>query len=104
MSTGDLGASAPAVIGQKYAYATAALIVGIASFINLLGFEKAILAIVFGWMALRTSPEEPTLTHHRGWAKAGIALGVLQIVMITTILVLNYERILETIEALRGGA
>ena len=37
------------ILGQKYAFATASLILGIVSFVNLLGLEKPILAIVFGW-------------------------------------------------------
>jgi hypothetical protein len=41
------------ILGQKYAFATASLILGISSFVSLLGLEKAILAIVFGWLALR---------------------------------------------------
>ena len=45
-----------AVLGQKYAFATAALLLGIISFISMLGVEKAVLAIVFGWLAMsRTS-------------------------------------------------
>ena len=52
------------IVGQKYAFATASLILGIFSFVNLLGLEKPILAIIFGWLALRTQPA-PQLTQHR---------------------------------------
>ncbi len=61
------------ILGQKYAFATASLILGICSYVNLLGLEKPILAIVFGWLALRAQPG-PRLTEHRVWAKAGMVL------------------------------
>ena len=41
-----------AVLGQKYAYATASLILGLLCFVNLAGLEKAVVAIVFGVLAL----------------------------------------------------
>ena len=63
------------ILGQKYAFATVSLILGIFSFVNLLGLEKPILAIIFGWLALRAKPE-PRLTEHRVWAKAGVVLEV----------------------------
>ena len=44
---------AHAVLGQKYAFATASLVLGVACFINLLGFEKAVLARAFGWLTLK---------------------------------------------------
>lgn len=44
------------VLGQKYAYATISLILGLACFINLAGMEKAVLAVIFGWMALKATP------------------------------------------------
>ena len=76
-----------ALVGQKYAFATAALLLGIASFISLLGVEKAILAILFGWLALKASPP-PALTLRRGWGKAGIVLGTAHLVLIAVILLL----------------
>ena len=44
------------VVGQKYAYATASLIMGIVCFVNLAGLEKAVLAVVFAWLALKADP------------------------------------------------
>lgn len=82
------------VLGQKYAFATVSLVLGISCFVNLLGLEKAILAIVFGWMALKAAPA-PALTEHRLWAKAGIVLGILPLIILPTVLILNFDRVKE---------
>ncbi|MEP6901992.1 MAG: hypothetical protein ABJA66_09590 [Actinomycetota bacterium] len=87
------------VLGQKYAFATVSLVLGISCFINLLGLEKAILAIVFGWLALRAKPE-PILKEHRLWAKAGLILGILPLIILPVIIILNFERLREIIEVL----
>lgn len=87
------------ILGQKYAFATASLILGIFSFVNLLGFEKPILAIIFGWLALRTKPEPP-LTEHRLWAKAGVVLGTIILIVVPTLIILNFHRLREFIEIL----
>lgn len=88
------------VLGQKYAYATISLILGISCFINLVGMEKAILAVVFGSMALKTSPP-PVLKDRRAWAKTGLGLGVLMLVVVPTIILLNLDRLRFFIEALQ---
>ena len=87
------------ILGQKYAFATASLILGVSCFVNLLGLEKAILAIVFGWLALRTKPE-PILKEHRIWAKVGVVFGTLPLVILPVILILNFDRLRELIECL----
>ncbi|HEX3185247.1 MAG TPA: DUF4190 domain-containing protein [Pyrinomonadaceae bacterium] len=87
------------ILGQKYAFATASLILGIFSFINLLGLEKPILAIIFGWLALRAVPE-PRLTEHRVWAKTGVVLGSIVLVVLPTLIVLNFDRLREFVEVL----
>ena len=87
------------ILGQKYAFATASLILGISCFVSLLGMEKAILAIVFAWLALRAKPE-PALKEHRLWAKAGLVLGILPLVIVPIILILNFDRVREIIDAL----
>jgi len=76
---------ASVVLGQKYAYATAALMLGIASFVNLVGMEKAILAIIFARMALKSEPP-PALKTRRQWGQAGLVLGVLQVVIISVLI------------------
>ena len=92
-------ASTETILGQKYAFATASLIMGIACFVSLLGLEKAILAIVFAWLALRRQPE-PVLTQHRTWAKAGLVLGIVPLVLVPLLLILNFDRVQQIIEVL----
>lgn len=87
------------ILGQKYAFATASLILGIFSFVNLLGLEKPILAIVFGWLALRAKPA-PQLTEHRVWAKAGVVLGSIILIVVPTLIILNLHRLQEFIDVL----
>ena len=87
------------ILGQKYAFATASLILGICCFVNLLGLEKPILAIIFGWLALRTKPE-PLLTEHRVWAKTGVVLGTTILIIVPVIIILNFDRVREFIEIL----
>jgi hypothetical protein len=89
--------NASMILGQKYAFATVSLILGISCFVNLLGLEKAILAIVFGWLALRANPA-PALVEHRTWAKAGVVMGILPLILLPTILILNFDRVKEIIE------
>ena len=87
------------VLGQKYAFATASLILGIACFTSFLGLEKALLAIVFGWLALRKQPG-PALTEHRTWAKAGIVLGILPLILLPILLILTFDKVQQIIEVL----
>jgi hypothetical protein len=87
------------ILGQKYAFATASLILGICSFVNLLGLEKPILAIVFGWLALRSKPE-PHLREHRVWAKTGVVLGAIILIAVPTLIILNFHRLQEFVEIL----
>ena len=86
-------------MGQKYAFATISLILGIFSFVNLLGLEKPILAIIFGWLALRTKPAPP-LIQHRVWAKTGVVLGTIVLIVVPTLIILNLHRLQEFIDIL----
>ena len=93
------------VLGQKYAYATISLVMGIACFLNLAGMEKAVLAVVFGWLALKSTPP-PILKQRRVWAKTGIVLGIVVLTVIPTIIILNLDRlrlIVETLSKLSNG-
>ena len=95
----EIEAKEPWILGQKYAFATASLILGICSFVNLLGLEKPILAIVFGWLALRANPA-PALKLHRMWAKAGVGLGVLVLVVVPILIIVNFNELREIIQLL----
>ena len=87
------------ILGQKYAFATVSLVLGIFSFINLLGLEKPILAIVFGWLALRAKPE-PRLNQHRMWAQVGLLLGAVILITVPTLIIVYFDRLREFIEIL----
>jgi hypothetical protein len=97
--TNEFEAKDLTILGQKYAFATAALVMGVACFVNLLGLEKAVLAIVFAWLALRSDPS-PVLQEHRAWAKAGLVLGILPLIILPLILIFNYQHLRELVECL----
>ena len=88
------------VLGQRYALATFALGLALLSFVNLAGLEKGILAIVIGFKALKTTPP-PGLEQRRGWARVAIGLGTAHIVLLTTLILLNLDRLGRLIAALR---
>ncbi len=88
------------VLGQKYAYATMSLILAIACFVNLAGMEKAILAVIFARLALNSSPP-PVLTERRLWAKAGLSIGVVVLIVIPAIIIFNFDRLRLLVEALK---
>ena len=105
MKNDDRPAREAAVLGQKYAYATASLILGLLCFVNLAGMEKAVMAIVFGAMALGSQP--PALVQRRDWAKAGIVLGAGIIVLVPALIyfVVGVDGLRQVVEALaRVGA
>ena len=87
------------VLGQKYAYATAALMLGIASFVNLLGMEKAILAIIFARLALKSAPP-PLLKNRREWGQAGLVLGILQVIVIIALVIVFRDELRHILELL----
>jgi len=89
------------VLAQRYTYATVALIVGLLSFVNLFGFEKSILAVVLGLKALGRQPA-PALDARRYWAKSAVVLGVAQVLLVVTIILLNLDRIPKIIAAFRA--
>ena len=89
------------VLGQRYAFATLALVVAALSFVNLAGMEKAILATLLGFKALTLRPQ-PALEQRRAWAKAAIVLGVAQIALVLTVILLNLDRLPKVVEALRA--
>ena len=89
------------ILGQRYAFATLAMLVAVLSFINLAGMEKAILAIVLGYKALTLAPT-PALERRRDWAKAGAALGGVHIVLVVSVILLNLDRLAKVVEVLKA--
>jgi hypothetical protein len=85
------------VLGQKYAYATASLALGIVCFINLAGMEKAALAVIFAWLALKANPA-PALKARRIWAKTGLVLGSTVLILVPTLILVFFNRLSEVIE------
>ena len=101
----EQGPQSLAVLGQKYAYATISLILGVSCFINLVGMEKAILAVVFGVLALKSAPA-PALMQRRLWAKVGVVLGGIALLVVPTLILLNLDRLrlfVETLKKLSDG-
>ena len=81
--------------GEGLAFAAVAL--GIAAFINLLGAEKGILAVVLGVLARRHAKSNP------GRRRSGIAitLGVVQLGTIVAVLVLFRDKLGQLVELLK---
>lgn len=91
----------PFVLGQRYTLATVALALGLLSFLNVAGLEKAVFAIVLGVKALRPTPGPP-LQQRRGWARLGIGLGAAHVVLVATVILLFLDRLPRLLEALRA--
>ncbi len=85
--------------GQKVAFATASLILGIASCIHMLGIEKAILAVVFGCLALKGKGGLKA-GRERTWATVGIVLGIITMVIVPTGLILFWPKVKTIVEAI----
>jgi hypothetical protein len=97
--------NAAIVLGQKYAFATVALVLSIGSFISFLGMEKSILAIIFAYLALKSEPG-PALRDRRRWGMVAIALGVIHVVLMPTLILLNLDKlkaILQLLMTLQEG-
>jgi hypothetical protein len=93
MRTPDSQFNEQAVLGQKFAFASASLLLGIASYISLLGLEKGILAVIFGILALKARPL-PSLDRRRAWGKVGIALGAFHLALVLVVLVAGWRIVL----------
>jgi len=73
-------------------FAIASLVVGIASFITLAGTEKAIIAIVFGVLALKRLERNEQLSG-KNLAKAGIMLSIISLIVTVIFIIKVYPRI-----------
>jgi hypothetical protein len=85
--------------GQRVAFATTSLVLGIASCIHMLGLEKAIPAIIFGWLALKGNGGVK-LGSRRMWATVGIVLGALYTVIVPAVIIAFWPKVKILIEAL----
>lgn len=73
-------------------FAIASLVVGVASFISLAGIEKAIIAIVFGVLALKRLECNEQLSG-KNLAKAGIVLSIVSIIATVVFIIKVYPKI-----------
>jgi hypothetical protein len=97
LSTHDDPQQAALLRGRLEGLATAALAAGCVAFINLLGAEKALLAVTLAGLALSGLPAGRA----RGRALAAMALGVLYVATIVTVLVLYHEKLAHLVQFLK---
>ena len=82
-------------------FAIASLAIAIISFINLAGMEKAILAIIFGTLALKRMEKDDNLSGVK-FARAGIIIGVLSIFITIQLLIRFYPKIKQIINQMQS--
>ena len=58
--------------------------------------------VIFAWLALKSTPV-PVLRARRAWAKTGLALGIVMLIVVPTIIILNFDRLRLFVEALTSG-
>jgi len=78
--------------------ALVSLLLGIFSFVHLLGIEKAVLAIIIGIWALKESIQT-SKSIKLSWV--GIILGLLYLVVITVIIIFNFPKLVLIMEKLK---
>lgn len=83
--------------GRRAGLATAALALSVTAFVNLLGFEKSLLAVALALMALRGSTS-PTVVR-RSWT--ALALALIYLATIVLVLILFQHRLQLLLHALR---
>lgn len=69
---------------MRSSFAIASIAIGICAFLQFLGAEKALLAIIFGILALREIKEQEL--NGKYLAIAGIILGIIYIILLIAIL------------------
>ena len=82
-------------------FAIASLAIAAISFINFAGMEKAILAIVFGTLALKRMKKDDNLSGVK-FARAGIILGVLSILITINLIIKYYPKIKQMVDQMQG--
>jgi hypothetical protein len=82
----------------KSKLALVSLILGIFSFVHLLGIEKAALAIVFGTWALKETFDD---SKSRKTAWIGITLGLLYLVVMTVLIIFHFPKLISLLGRLK---
>jgi hypothetical protein len=83
--------------GRRFGLATGALALSIVAFINLLGMEKSVLAIVLAILAMQGA--EPAAAAYRR-ARTAIVIAAVHVVTIVAFLVLFHDKMIELVHAL----
>ncbi len=83
---------------MKSKLALISLILGIFSFVHLLGIEKAVLAIIFGTWALKETIDSPK-SMKIAWV--GISLGLLYLVVIAIMVIFYFPKLVSVLESLK---
>ena len=84
--------------GRRVGFGISALVLSIVAYLSMLGFEKAILAIVLGVLALKGT-ENKTITKRLGIIS--ICLGVLFIITAIVMLIIFRDKVAEFITLLK---
>ncbi len=97
-NSSPLPADAAYEAGRRAGLALAALALSITAFINLLGLEKSVLAIVLAVTALAGAGPGRRLA---GFGRAAIIIAAIHVVTLVTVLAVFHERLAELIRLLR---
>lgn len=81
---------------KRYPLAVMSFVIGILSFVQLFGLEKAVIAVVLGKLALDDATQNTGKP--RTMAAIGLALGVIYIVILAAIAVVKGPKILTMIK------
>ncbi len=83
--------------GRRYGLATAALALSVVSFLNLLGMEKSMLALVLAVIAMRGAEPIGILMRR---SRVAIGIAVLHVLTISVVLVIFHEKFAELLTLL----
>ncbi len=84
--------------GRRVGFGVSALAIGLVAFLNLLGAEKAILAIALGALAVRGSDLSPL---PRRLGSAAIVLGAVFLLTVGVVLVVFWDQAVEFVRLLQ---
>jgi len=85
-------------VGRRVGFGISALVLSIVAYLSMLGFEKAILAIVLGVLAIK-SAENNTIAKRLGIIS--ICLGILFIITAIVVLIIFRDKVAEFITLLK---